>query len=315
VVTDAAFNMEDFASMDIRLAISQVHMADFDAYFRHYFGFPIQGGLLNFTTENTLRPAFLVTHNKLNMRKFTLGEKTGDKAEYHIPLRLAVGVLTDRNGIIDLEASAESRGEDFQVHQLGRIVFRIIGKLFVKAATSPYQLLAGKSGIDPDRLKEMELSLNDATLSADNLKVLDALAGILTEKPGIQANFCYFARQPEAGDSLSVMLLEEELARVAPAFTGHADSIRHYLIEKLGSTGKDTTGDLRQMGRRYIGESRLTAVADSVKKQQATNLRDYLIKEKQLTPERFTVVEAQQDTIRTAVGIKVFRVYFGTSDE
>lgn len=314
VVTDAAFNLDDFTSMDIRMAISQVHMADFDPYFRHYFGFPVQGGLLNFTTENTLRPASLVTHNKLNMRKFALGDKTGEQAEYHIPLRLAVGVLTDRNGIIDLEASAESRGEDFQVHRLGRIVFRIIGKLFVKAATSPYQLLAGKSGIDPDRLKEMELSLNDAVLTADNLKVLDALAGILTDKPGIQANFCYFARQPEAGDSLSVMLLEEELARVASAFPGHADSIRHYLIEKLSASGKDTTGDLRHLGRRYIGETRLTAVADSVKKLQTASLRDYLIREKQLTPERFTVVEIQNDTIRNAAGINVFRVYFGTSD-
>ena len=70
---------------------------------------------MNFSTENKLRNEYLVSDNSLYFRKFALDKKTEGKTEYNIPLRLALGVMSDKDGIIDLNAPVEMKGEDVRI--------------------------------------------------------------------------------------------------------------------------------------------------------------------------------------------------------
>ncbi len=54
-------NPANFNDMDLALTIGQFRMKDLDAYFKHYFGFPVTGGIMNFKTENKIRPESLVS--------------------------------------------------------------------------------------------------------------------------------------------------------------------------------------------------------------------------------------------------------------
>ena len=56
----AIINPSRFNDMDLGLTIGQFRMKDVDAYFKHYFGFPVTGGIMNFKTENKIRPESLL---------------------------------------------------------------------------------------------------------------------------------------------------------------------------------------------------------------------------------------------------------------
>ena len=90
---DATVNPASFSDLDLALTIGQFRMKDVDAYFKHYFGFPVTGGIMNFKTKNKIRPQSLISDNSLYFRKFTVGKSTNGKVEYHVPLRLALGIF------------------------------------------------------------------------------------------------------------------------------------------------------------------------------------------------------------------------------
>ena len=138
--------------MDLNLEIGRFKMKDMDPYFRHYFGFPVTGGIMNFKTGNRLREKSLDSDNRIYFRKFTLAERIKAETEYSLPLRLAVGILSDKDGVIDLKAPVKMRGDEVKIINLGRIIFRVIGNLFIKAAVSPFNLLSGLYETDPSSL-------------------------------------------------------------------------------------------------------------------------------------------------------------------
>ena len=139
---DFALNPRSTSDLDISVSIVQFRMKDMDSYFRHYFGFPVTGGRMNFSSQNKLRANSLISNNRIYFRKFVLDKKSDEKTDKNIPLRLALGVMSDKDGIIDLKAPVEMKGEDVKVGNLRKIVFHAIGTLFVKAAVSPVNLIA-----------------------------------------------------------------------------------------------------------------------------------------------------------------------------
>ena len=64
-IADATLNPYDLHEMDIAFSINQFRMKDMDAYFKHFFGFPVTGGIMKFKTEDKLGASSLVSNNTL----------------------------------------------------------------------------------------------------------------------------------------------------------------------------------------------------------------------------------------------------------
>lgn len=132
LLSEGSINPGDLNNdMDLALEIEQFRMKDVDAYFKHYFGFPVTGGIMNFSTDNKLRVQSLESNNAIYFRGFKLDEKLRDESRFNIPLRLAIGILSDKDGIIDLKAPVKMKGDEVKIGNLARIIFRVIGNLFV----------------------------------------------------------------------------------------------------------------------------------------------------------------------------------------
>ena len=80
-------------------------------------------------------------HNKIVIEQMKLGEKiTSDKA-VDLPLQLALALLTDSKGVIDMEIPVGGNVDDPQFN-VGSIVMGALVNLITKAVTSPFTLLA-----------------------------------------------------------------------------------------------------------------------------------------------------------------------------
>jgi hypothetical protein len=318
--TDATLNPADLTDIDLALSIGQFRMKDVDAYFKHYFGFPVSGGIMNFKTDNEIRAASLVSNNSLYFRKFRLAGSMHTESEYHIPLRLALGVLSDKDGIIDLKAPVESHGEEVKVKNLGKIIFRIIGKLFVKAAVSPFNLLAGLYDVDPATLQEIPLGLLEPSPDEKGMTSVDILADILTKKPGLNADFYYCIDRSGASDSLAVMIARNDYFNYSRSIGDRvrnvADStLINYLKGKVASSPLEENDDLKILCRKYVGEESLNAKVDSIKNIQISFLKNYLNVDKDLSDNRFRIIGTAPDSIKPLIDHAIFRIYFTAGND
>ena len=316
----AVLNPSIYNDMDLNLAIGQFRMRDVDAYFKHYFGFPVRGGILNFKTDNKIRPESLLSDNRIYFRKFTLDKSLKTKVEYHVPLRLALGILSDKDGIIDLKAPVESKGKEVKVRNLGKMILKIIGNLFVKAAVSPFNLLSSSYKVDPSALQEIRLGLLDPAPDEKNLKSIDIISDILNKKPGLNIDIYYCADRSRAVDSLAYMMTMEDYMKnnqnTGANLKNVADStIIKYLLSKTPSLASQSDHGLKNLCRNFIGTVKVEAKLDSIKALQINFIANYLSHDKVIPAERFKIIPLAPDTIKPSGNYPAFRTYFTEGGE
>ncbi len=316
----AIINPSRFNDMDLGLTIGQFRMKDVDAYFKHYFGFPVTGGIMNFKTENKIRPESLFSDNSLYFRKFTLAKSLGTKVEYHVPLRLALGIMSDKDGVIDLKAPVESRGKEVKVRNLGKIIIKIIGNLFIKAAVSPFNMLSSSYNVDPATLQEVRLGLLDPAPDEKNLKSIDIISDILNKKPALNIDIYYCSDHTRAVDSLAyIMTMDDYLKNnqnTGINLKNVADStLITYILNKLSSQTLTSNQDLKYLCRNYIGTEKIEAKLDSIKTLQINFIANYLSHDKVIPAERFKIIPVAPDTIKPSGNYPAFRTYFTEGGE
>jgi hypothetical protein len=290
-------------------------MKDVDAYFRHYFGFPVTGGRLNFSTENRMSTEALVSTNNIYFKRFTLDKQTDGAREYNIPLRLALGILSDKDGIIDLKAPVEMKGEDIKVRNLGKIILRVVGNLFVKAAVSPFNLLGDLFSVDPEKLEEIHLIAGEASPDKSNMVSVDILTDVLSKKPALAIDFIYCINTDKTTDTLARILTNEDYLHSGDGKGQNTKTIpdstlSRYLLDKMPSDSLLAKNSLTDLCRRYIGEGKLGARIDSMKQAQISFLKNYISVEKEIPDNRFRIIETMPDSIRYENTDPSFRVYF-----
>jgi hypothetical protein len=102
-----------------------------------------------------------------------------------LPVRLAVALLADRNGVInvDLPLSGSINDPQFSV---GPLIWKALVNLIVKAVTSPFSLLTGGLGGGSGESSTITFDAGSATLSDSARQGLDKVAKALTDRPGLQ---------------------------------------------------------------------------------------------------------------------------------
>ena len=317
---DAILNPANFSDLDLDLSIGQLRMKDLDAYFKHYFGFPVRGGILNFKTEDKIRTESLQSNNSVYFRKFALNKSIGGKVEYHIPLRLALAVLSDKDGIIDLKAPVESKGDDVKVRNLGKIILKVIGNLFVKAAVSPINLLSASYKVDPAALQDIHLRLLEPSPDEKNLKSVDIIADILNKKPGLNVDFYYCIDRQDAADSLAYLMTREDFIKNnmnsgVQVKNVEDSTLIKYIINRMSPESGSPDHDIKTLCRSFIGNTKLETSLDSLRNIQSNFMTSYLSQDKEIPSDRFRIIRIAPDTIKPVGKYPSFRTYFNAGGD
>ncbi|MDR0227063.1 MAG: DUF748 domain-containing protein [Burkholderiaceae bacterium] len=129
-------------ALDIRAQMRDLELPPLSPYSIKYAGHGIERGKLSMDVNYKVEPdGQLTARNKLVLHQLTFGEPVAG-APASLPVRLAVALLADRNGVIDLDLPISGSLNDPQF-RLAPVIFKIIGNLIMKAVTAPFALLAG----------------------------------------------------------------------------------------------------------------------------------------------------------------------------
>lgn len=132
----------------LRLNIKNLHLTDLSPYMVAYLGQPFTDGIFSFTSLNTITNGKLDGKNHIDIYKPTVGDRRKDvKDAKKLPLKAALYVLKDKDDkvLIDLPITGDIDNPEFNYM---KVVWKTLGNLLVKVATSPARAFSGSKGED-----------------------------------------------------------------------------------------------------------------------------------------------------------------------
>lgn len=166
--------------LDLKADITGVDMVGFSPYSGKYAGYAIDKGKLSLSVAYKLENNQLQAENKLFIDQFTFGDKVESADATKLPVNLAISLLKNNRGEIDLALPISGSLDDPQF-SIGGLIIKVIVNLFVKAVTSPFALLGSMVG-GGEELSNVEFAAGRATLNDETTKKLEALAKALNER-------------------------------------------------------------------------------------------------------------------------------------
>lgn len=205
-------------ALDIRARMRDLELPPLSPYSVKYAGHGIQRGKLSMDVNYVVRPdGQLTASNRLVLNQLSFGDKV-EGAGASLPVKLAVALLADRNGVIDVDLPISGSLNDPQF-RLAPLIFRVIVNLVVKAVTAPFSLLAGALGGAGEELSTVAFAPGSATLGADARAGLDKVARALAERPALRMTVVGTASLDAERDALQreklAALLRAEKRRMA----------------------------------------------------------------------------------------------------
>jgi hypothetical protein len=239
------------------------------------------------------------------------GAKTDSKDAAPIPLKLAVAILKDRHGIIDLNLPVSGTLDDPKF-RLGPVIWKAVIGLLTKIVTAPFAAIGALFGGGPE-LSYVDFPTGAATLAAAQVQKLDTLAKALIERPQLRLSLPQTVITSEDGEALARATLASKLAEPLPEPVDDAAKRKRVAeYEKLYKQLLKTAPEYPETTKTDQGvdldahfnfledallqqlrpdDAALTALAQ----QRARTVQDALLKHTELNPERVFITSERTE--------------------
>lgn len=254
---------------DIKVRFSDLELTTLTPYSAKFAGYRIDKGKLSLDLGYLITDRKLQATNKVVFNQLVLGDKVDSPDAMNLPLKLAVAILKDKDGVIDVDLPLTGSLDDPQF-RVAPLVWKAFLNLVTKAATAPFSLIAGLVG-GGDDMDALAFAAGDATLSPENVEKLGALAKGLAQRPalGVEVRGAY----DPAADALALRAVRFEAAYQKRLADGSKPRqvLEALFTEKLGaealarqralSLKPAGDGDLRVAEDAYLASLRSELVA------------------------------------------------------
>jgi hypothetical protein len=169
-------------ALDIRAKATDLELAPLSPYAGKYAGYAIERGKLSMDVAYKIDAAGkLDARNQVILNQLTFGERVDSPSATQLPVLLAVALLKDRHGVIDINLPVSGTLDDPQF-SVGGIIWKIIVNLLGKALTAPFALLSGGGS---DDLSLVEFRPGTAQFTDNGRSSLAKVAQALTDRPSL----------------------------------------------------------------------------------------------------------------------------------
>ena len=172
--------------LDIAADAREIELNPMSPYSVKYVGYGIERGKLSFKVKYRLEHRKLEAENQIILDQLTFGERVESPTATKLPVLLAVALLKDRNGVIDvnLPISGSLDNPEFSV---GGIILRIIINIITRAVTSPFALLgAAFGGGSGGELSYIEFDYGRSNLTQSAEAKIKTIATAMNNRPALK---------------------------------------------------------------------------------------------------------------------------------
>ena len=171
--------------MDIQVEFANLNMPTLSPYTVEFVGQKVESGKLDVNLGYKFDKGQMEGSNAIVIDQFTLGEKVPSDNAMNLPLGLAVALLKDKDGVIDIDLQVSGNVDDPEFSVAG-LILKALGNLVTKVATSPFRALGGLVGGDDIDLDILQFEPGSDALTPPDREKLLKLSAALEQRPELQ---------------------------------------------------------------------------------------------------------------------------------
>jgi len=198
------FNPTEFT--DLKVIFRNVEMTRLTPYSATFAGRKIDSGKLSLDLEYKINKRQLAGENQVIMDQLTLGQRVDSPDARNLPLDLAIALLQDSEGRIDLGLPVSGSLDDPQF-SYGALIWKAIVNIVGKIATAPFRALGALLG-GGEKIESIVFETGDAQLTPPEREKLLRLSAALNKRPGLSLTLHGAYAEPDR-----ISLRERQLRR------------------------------------------------------------------------------------------------------
>jgi len=230
---------------DLSVVFQNVEMPKFSAYTIPFAGREIAEGKLDLDLGYQVRDSQLVGENRIVLRDFELGKEVPHEGAANLPLGLAVALLKDSEGKIDIDLPVRGNLDDPEFGY-GRVILGALRNLIVKIVASPFALLGTLVGAQPDELEYINFPPGRADLGPPELERVQKLARALALRPELILEISGVVDREADALALKAQRIDELIEARIKAQPPHGDADKGYAAlqrQTLEALYREVLGD------------------------------------------------------------------------
>lgn len=172
-------------ALDIHASVKDFELSGVSTYAAKYVGYGIEKGKLSADLKYKVEDRKLTATNEIFLDQLTFGEQVDSPSALKLPVLLAVSLLKNSRGEIDLKLPVGGSLDDPEFSVAGLVV-KVIVNLIGKAITSPFALLGSMFGGDSEELAWLDFDPGFARVPEAEEAKLKAISRAMNDKPGLK---------------------------------------------------------------------------------------------------------------------------------
>lgn len=199
---------------DVGVVFRNVDLVPVSPYSMKFAGYRISGGKISLDLRYKVRNGRLEGENQIILDKLTLGERVDSPDAMKLPLELAIAILQDSDGRIDLGLPVSGDMSDPQF-SYGGIIWKAIGALLTKIVTAPFRALGAMLGLAGEKLEAIEFDPGSARLLPPEREKLQQVGTILAKRAQLKVTVPGGYHEAADSAALRAAAVRAEIARRA----------------------------------------------------------------------------------------------------
>jgi hypothetical protein len=171
--------VSDAPVLDLKATLENMELGELSQVSQQFTGFPLTRGRLGLTLDYKAAGKKLDLKNKIVVVGIQLGRKTSSPGGKDVPLDLAVSLLSDARGVIDLDIPIKGSMDQAKA-DLSDVISTAMAGAFAKILFSPLAFLNVQGA---GQTAPVAFAPGLADLSAQGEKTLASLASAITARP------------------------------------------------------------------------------------------------------------------------------------
>jgi hypothetical protein len=169
---------------DIKMTFQDLDLTVVNPYSGRFTGYKIAKGKLSVEVSYKIDQRRLNATQHFVVDQLELGDRVDSPEATHLPVKLAVSLLKDKDGVIDLDLPMSGSLDDPKF-RVGPIIWKMFVNLIVKVVASPFTLLGHLFG-GGEHVNIISFDPGSAALDKNATDQLGSIAKGLKERPALK---------------------------------------------------------------------------------------------------------------------------------
>jgi len=227
--------LDPVRSTDVTMEFRNLLMSNLSPYTVEFAGREIDEGKLDLDLNYRIQEGQLQGQNKIVMSDLVLGKEVDSPNAVSLPLGLAVALLTDANGVIDIDLPVQGDINDPEF-AIGGVIWKAFAGLVTKIVSAPFRLLGSLIGVESEDLGQFQFLGGRSDLTPPELEKIAQLQEALQQRPELAVKISGAFDPAVDVPALQYQRLRAAvLERAGPEYAEQAEDFR-MLDEQIRST-------------------------------------------------------------------------------